>query len=133
LTAPESPRAFQSPQMNPDEVGMNLRDPPLAPADRPFSVMRALAWAIFLVAAAGLAFHVVFYLAGPTEWLAAYARGLWMKIGVGVAFANLLAGHLHYRRTRMRLDVASRVLAYLWILSIVLYLRLVIRGALAWQ
>ncbi len=118
MTAPNSPRPEPE---------------PLAPAGRPFSVMRALAWAIFLVAAAGLAFHVVFYFAGPTEWLAAYARGLWMKIGVGVAFANLLAGHLHYRRTRMRLDVASRVLAYLWILSIVLYLRLVIRGALAWQ
>ena len=118
MTAPDSPRPERD---------------PLAPAGRPFSVMRALAWAIFLVAAAGLAFHVVFYLAGPTEWLAAYARGLWMKIGVGVAFANLLAGHLHYWRTRMRLDIASRVLAYLWILSIVLYLHLVIRGAVAWQ
>ena len=106
---------------------------PLAPAGRPFSAMRALAWAIFLVAAAGLAFHVVFYLAGPTEWLAAYAGGIWMKISIGVAFANLLAGHLHYWRTRMRLDVASRVVVYLWILSIIPYLRLMIRGALAWQ
>jgi len=95
--------------------------------------MRALAWVIFLVAAAGLAVHVVFYLAGPTEWLDAYARGPWMKIGVGVAFANLLAGHLHYWRTRMRLDVASRVLAYLWILSIVLYLHLMLGGKPIWE
>jgi len=95
--------------------------------------MRALAWVIFLIAAAGLVFHMVFYLAGPTEWLAAYARGPWMKISIGVAFANLLAGHLHYWRTRMRLDVASRVVVYLWILSIIPYLRLMIRGALAWQ
>ena len=118
MTAPDSPRPERD---------------PLAPAGRPFSVMRALAWVIFLVAVAGLAFHVVFYLAGPTERLAAYARGPWMKVSVGVAFANLLAGHLHYWRTRMRLDIASRVLAYLWILSIVLYLYLVIRDTLAWQ
>jgi len=118
VTAPDSPRPERD---------------PLAPAGRPFSVMRALAWVIFLVAVAGLAFHVVFYLAGPTERLAAYARGPWMKVSVGVAFANLLAGHLHYWRTRMRLDIASRVLAYLWILSIVLYLYLVIRDTLAWQ
>ncbi|MGB2796769.1 MAG: hypothetical protein WBD75_09350 [Phycisphaerae bacterium] len=118
MTAPDSPRPEPE---------------PLVPAGRPFSAMRALAWVVFGVAVAGLAFHVVFYLAGPTEWLAAYARGLWMKIGIGVAFANLLAGHLHYWRTRMRLDVASRVLAYLWILSIIPYLRLMIRGALAGQ
>jgi len=118
VTTPESPRPERD---------------PLAPAGRPFSVMRALAWAIFLVAAAGLAFHVVFYLAGPTEWLAAYARGLWMKIALGVAFANLLAGHLHYWRTRMRLDVASRVLAYLWILSIILYMHLVLGGSPIWE
>ena len=106
-----------------------LADPETrAPAAPAFSGIRALAWAILLVAAAGLAFHVVFYLAAPTEWLVAYARGLGMKIGVGVAFANLLAGHLHYWRTRMRLDVASRVLAYLWILSIVLYMHLVLGG-----
>ena len=118
MTAPEPPRP--------------ARDP-LAPAGRRFSAMRALAGVIFLIAAAGLVFHVVFYLAGPTEWLAAYARGPWMKISIGVAFANLLAGHLHYWRTRMRLDVASRVVVYLWILSIIPYLRLMIRGALAWQ
>jgi len=118
LTAPDSPRPERD---------------SLASAGRPFSVMRALAWAIFLVAAAGLAFHVVFYLAGPTEWLADYARGLWMKISVGVAFANLLAGHLHYWRTRMRLDIASRVLAYLWILSIIPYMHLMLGSRPVWE
>jgi len=117
VTAPESPR--------PDPE-------PLAPAGRPFSTMRALAWVVFGAAVAGLAFHVVFYLAGPPEWLAAYAQGIGIKVGAGLAFANLLASHLHYWRTHMRLDVASRVLAYLWILSIVLYLRLVIQGTVPW-
>ncbi|HUX17424.1 MAG TPA: hypothetical protein VMW52_13185, partial [Phycisphaerae bacterium] len=100
MTVPESPRPERD---------------PLAPAGRPFSVMRALAWAIFLVAAAGLAFHVVFYFAGPSEWLTAYAKGTGIWVGMGLAFATLLATHLHYWRTRMRLDIASRVLAYLWI------------------
>jgi hypothetical protein len=118
VTAPDSPRP------EPDS---------LAPAGRPFSAMRALAWAIFLVAATGLAFHVVFYFAGPTEWLVAYARGLGMKIGAGIAFANLLASHLHYWRTRMRLDITSRVVTYLWILSIVLYMHLVLGGKPIWE
>lgn len=118
MTAPESPRPERD---------------PLAPADRPFSVMRALAWVVFGVAVAGLAFHVVFYLAGPSEWLASYAQGIGIKVGAGLALANLLAGHLHYWRTRMRLDVASRVLAYLWILSIILYMHLVLGGSPIWE
>ena len=118
MTAPESPRPERD---------------PLAPAGRPFSVMRALAWAIFLIAAAGLAFHVVFYLAGPTERLAAYAGGIGMRIGAVLALAVLLASHLHYWRTRMRLDIASRVLAYLWILSIIPYMRLVLGGRPIWE
>ena len=118
MTAPESPRS---------EPG------PLAPAGRPFSVMRALAWVVFGVAVAGLAFHVVFYLVGPSEWLAAYAQGIGIKVGAGLALANLLAGHLHYWRTRMRLDIASRVLAYLWILSIVLYMHLVLGNRPIWE
>lgn len=118
MTAPDSPRPERE---------------PLAPAGRPFSVMRALAWVVFGVAVAGLAFHVVFYFAAPTEWLAAYAGGIGMRIGAVLALAVLLASLLHYWRTHMRLDIASRVLAYLWILSIVLYLRLVIRGALPWR
>lgn len=113
MTAPDSPRPESE---------------PLAPAGRPFSAMRALAWVIFGVAVAGLAFHVVFYLAGPPEWLAAYAQGIGMRIGAVLALAVLLAAHLHYWRTRMRLDVASRVVAYLWILSIVLYMHLVLGG-----
>ena len=133
MTAPEPPRAFQSPQMNPDEVGMNLRDPPLDPAGRPFSAMRALAWVIFGVGVAGLAFHVVFYFAGPSEWLAVYAQGTGIWVGMGLAFATLLAAHLHYWRTRMSLDVASRVLAYLWILSIILYMHLVLGGSPIWE
>ena len=106
---------------------------PLAPAGRPFSAMRALAWVVFGVAVAGLAFHVIFYLAGPPEWLAAYAQGIGIKVGAGLAFANLLAGHLHYWRTRMRLDIASRVVAYLWILSIVPYMRLMLGGRPIWE
>ena len=118
MTAPESPRPARG---------------PLAPAGRRFSVMRALAWAIFLIAAAGLAFHVIFYLAGPTERLAAYAGGIGMRIGAVLALAVLLAAHLHYWRTRMRLDIASRVVAYLWILSIILYMHLVLGGRPIWE
>ena len=116
--------ASQSPRPQPDS---------LVPAGRRFSAMRALAWVIFGVGVAGLAFHVVFYFAGPTEWLIAYAQGIGIWVGVGLAFVNLLAAHLHYWRTRMSLDVASRVVAYLWILSIILYMHLVLGGKPIWE
>ena len=116
--------ASPSPRPEPDS---------LARAARQFSAMRALAWVIFGVGVAGLAFHVVFYFAGPSERLIAYARGIGIKVGAGLALANLLAAHLHYWRTRMSLDVASRVVAYLWILSIILYMPLVLDGRPIWE
>ena len=108
------------------------RPTPLPPADAPDDaatddapspLLRGLAFVLAAVPAAGIAVHVAFYVALSPEALKAYVFGVWMKALVFVAFLCLVGNWLHYRRTRMRLDVVSRVLAYLWIISMILLLR----------
>ncbi|HUW99729.1 MAG: hypothetical protein WBD63_00570 [Phycisphaerae bacterium] len=94
----------------------------------PSVAARVLAVLIFLVSAGGLAAHVLLYVLGPDETIGAFVHGAGARVSAGLAFLALLAGHIHYWRTRMRLDIASRVLAYLWILSIILLLHRVMRG-----
>ncbi len=91
-------------------------------SDGPSPGARLLAVLIFLASAGGLAAHVVLYVLGSDETIGAFVHGAGARVSAGLAFAALVAGHVHYWRTRMRLDIASRVLAYLWILSIVLVL-----------
>ena len=59
---------------------------------------------------------------GHNEMALAYARGWGFKLTVGLAIANLLVCIFHYHRTAMRLDVATRVLTYVWILAACIYL-----------
>jgi len=94
----------------------------------PSAAARVLAVLIFLVSAAGLAAHVLLYVLGSDETIGAFVHGAGARASAGLAFLALVAGHVHYWRTRMRLDIASRVLAYLWILSIVLALHRAMRG-----
>jgi hypothetical protein len=86
--------------------------------------VRAIAIVMLAVPLMGLAFHAVVYLQFPRELADAYVFGPWLKIVAAVAFANLLANFFHYRYTRMGMDVAARVLTYVWILSIVLMMKL---------
>ena len=94
----------------------------------PSAAARVLAVLIFRVSAAGLAAHVLLYVLGSDETIGAFVHGAGARASAGLAFLALVAGHVHYWRTRMRLDIASRVLAYLWILSIVLALHRAMRG-----
>jgi len=94
----------------------------------PSAAARVLAVLIFLVSAGGLAAHVLLYVLASGEVLGAFVHGAGARTSAALAFLALLAGHIHYWRTRMRLDIASRVLAYLWILSIILLLHRVMRG-----
>jgi len=85
--------------------------------------LRAIAVVMLVVPLLGLAFHAVVYLQFPRELADAYVFGPGLKIVAAVAFANLLANFFHYRHTRMSLDVAARILTYVWILSIVLMMK----------
>ena len=89
-------------------------------ADGVAPVLRFLGLVMFLLPIAGILAHAAIYLLMSPEWMATYLRGTAGKVVAGVAFLNLVGNWLHYRRTRMRLDVFSRILTYLWIITIVL-------------
>jgi hypothetical protein len=71
----------------------------------------------------GILVHAAFFLYGVAHpgWLHDYVYGPWLKYLVApLSFANLVANWIHYRRTWMRLDIAARIMTYLWIISYVL-------------
>ncbi|HUS45821.1 MAG TPA: hypothetical protein VM219_07295 [Phycisphaerae bacterium] len=88
--------------------------------------MRALGAAILAIAILGLVFHAAFYFTASREQHVAYAHGAGMRVVVFLAFANLLAAILHYHRTRMRLVFWARIATYLWIISLVPFLRIIL-------
>jgi len=89
----------------------------------PSAAMRLLAVLMLLVPAAGLTVHVILYFWFPQSG-EAYLHTRWPMVVAVAAVANLFGNWFHYRRTKMAVDIASRILTYVWILSIVLMLRL---------
>ncbi len=84
---------------------------------------RALGILIMVVPTAGLLLHLAFYALLEAEAMKGYVYGPWMKAAAVLALINLVANWFHYRKTRMRLDIASRVLTYLWVISMILLLK----------
>jgi hypothetical protein len=84
---------------------------------------RATAIVMLVVPLLGLAFHAVVYLQFPRELADAYVFGPGLKIVFAIAAANLLSNFFHYRHTRMGMDVASRILTYVWLLTIILMMK----------
>ena len=94
-------------------------------ADEISPALRAIAYVLLAVPLAGIAAHAVIYLvaiASPEgqEWLREYIHSPALKIIAAVSFVCLVGNWFHYRRTRMTMDVFSRIAIYLWILTIVL-------------
>lgn len=85
--------------------------------------MRTLGYVLLLVAVAGVIAHVVLYLLPWAEYGQPFTRSIGLKVSFGLAFATLAANIFHYHRTHMRLDIASRILTYVWIISIALFLK----------
>lgn len=97
--------------------------PPEAQGPEYTPAERALGAVIMIVPIIGILIHAAFYLYGVSnpQWLHDYVYGPWLKYLVApLSFAIILANWIHYRRTRMNLDIASRIVAYLWIMSYVL-------------
>jgi uncharacterized membrane protein (GlpM family) len=100
------------------------RAPPAAPARAaPAPLLRTLGVVLMAVPAAGVAAHVVCYLALDADGLRAYVFSPWMKVLAVLAFFNLVASWFHYRKTRMGLALASRVMTYVWVISMIVLLR----------
>ncbi len=94
--------------------------------DGPSALMKALAAVMLVIPLAGIAWHVYVSLALDDEAVSAYLRSLWLKALALVAFFNLLGNWFHYRHTRMKVDLASRILTYVWVISMVLLFRRVV-------
>jgi len=73
---------------------------------------------MLVVPIAGLAVHAALYVSGDVARILEYRKYGLGLVGV-LAFGNLVANYFHYRRTRMGLDMISRVLTYLWVVSFI--------------
>jgi len=101
---------------------------PPAQAESEGEAAEASAWErrtaalLMVVPVVGILIHAAFFVYGVAnpQWLTDYVFGPWMKVVAVLAFANLVGNWFHLRRTGMKLDIASRVVTYLWIVSIVL-------------
>jgi len=89
------------------------------------TVLKLLAAVMLAVPLAGIAWHLVLYLKFGDEAISAYLRSAWLKAFVFVAFVNLLGNWFHHRRTRMKIDLVSRIATYAWVLSMILLFRCV--------
>jgi hypothetical protein len=103
------------------------------PDEGPSPAMRTLGIVMIVIPVLGLAAHVVMYLVamdqgGRPPWMVEYMHGPVMKIVGFLAFLNLVGNWLHYRHTRMRLDIAGRILTYFWIISLVLLIKAAMSG-----
>ncbi|HUU09027.1 MAG TPA: hypothetical protein VM431_00635 [Phycisphaerae bacterium] len=96
---------------------------PHAAAPRLSAGLRALGILLLVVPMAGLVLHLALYGLLDPEMLKAYVHGPWLKAAAIVAFVNLVGNWFHYRKTRMGLDVASRIMTYLWVISMIVLLR----------
>jgi hypothetical protein len=100
-----------------------------APSGQPAGVMRrkvspalwVAAVVMLVVPIAGLAVHAALYFSSDLTWVAAYRKYGMILVGV-LASSNLVANYFHHRRTRMDMDIVSRFLTWLWVLSIFLLL-----------
>lgn len=100
-----------------------MPDQPQTPESKappgPSPLARTLAVVMVALPIVGVLFHAFIYLTAPA-WSNAYVRGSALIAVAIVSFINLFGNWFHYRWTRMNLDVASRILTYLWICSILL-------------
>jgi hypothetical protein len=97
----------------------------------PSTLMRQLAIIMLILPAFGLVIHAAMLITiwtteSTPDWMLSYIKGYGIKLSVILAGINLLGNWFHYRHTRMPLDVLSRILTYLWILSLVLILKAVL-------
>ena len=87
-------------------------------------LLRLLAAVMLILPIAGLLGHAAVWGLLSHEVLRTYVYGPWLKAAVILAFFNLLGSFFHYRHTRLGIDIASRILPYLWLLSVILLLHL---------
>jgi len=108
-----------------------MPEPPSGPESEtpagPSATMRALAVVLFVLPIVGIAAHLALF-AAPPEWVSIYFHTGAMPAVAFLAFLNIFGSYFHYRRTGMRLDIASRILANVWLVCMILILAMRIWG-----
>jgi len=99
-------------------------DPPdTGHADGPGAFMQLLAAVMLILPLAGIALHVYMYFRFSGDAVSGYIQSIWLKVFAFLAFAILVGNWFHYRATRMKVDLASRILTYVWVISMILLFR----------
>jgi len=80
-------------------------------------LMRVLGIVMLVVPVAGTVVNVALLAGLAPEWAQAYRESHVLAAGMLLSVAVLFGSHFHYRRTRMRIDIASRIAANLWLFS----------------
>ncbi|MCX5682660.1 MAG: hypothetical protein NT049_03125 [Planctomycetota bacterium] len=80
-------------------------------------VMRALAVVMFALPLLGILLHAFIYAAKPA-WSDAYLHGNVFYVVAMASCANIFGNWFHFRHTRMTLDIFSRILTYLCLISL---------------
>ena len=80
-------------------------------------LMRGLGIVMLVVPVAGTVVNVALLAGLMPEWAQAYRASHVLAAGMLLSVVVLFGSHFHYRRTRMRIDIASRIAANLWLFS----------------
>ncbi|KPJ74700.1 MAG: hypothetical protein AMK72_06100 [Planctomycetes bacterium SM23_25] len=92
--------------------------PPSADADTAVStLMRVLGVVMLVVPIVGTLINVALLTGLLHEWAQVCRESRVPEAGMLLSVVVLFGSHFHYRRTRMSLDIASRIAANLWLFS----------------
>ena len=80
-------------------------------------LMRGLGIVMLVLPVAGTVVNVALLAGLVPEWAQAYRASHVLAAGMLLSVVVLFGSHFHYRRTRMRIDIASRIAANLWLFS----------------
>jgi len=97
--------------------------PDAEPPAGPSALMKVLAAVLLVVPALGVALHMWIWADFDDEAVGDFVRSPWLKAEAIGAFLVLLGNWFHYRHTRMKVDIVSRIVTYLWAISMVLLFR----------
>jgi hypothetical protein len=101
---------------------------PSAAADTGVSpLMRVLGVVMLVVPIVGTLVNVALLAGLSDAWAQAYRESHVLAAGMLLSVVVLFGSHFHYRRTRMRIDIVSRIAANLWLFSSVWLFWLLIR------
>ena len=91
--------------------------PEAVPGPAVSPLMRGLGVILFVMPVAGTLINVALLTGLLDEWAQAYRESHVLAAGMFLSVIVLFGSHFHYRRTRMRIDIGSRIAANLWLFS----------------